>query len=447
MTVQVNAIQLSASAQPNPKLAHTGYRYRIEALPHQARKLKSLAGACRWVWNYFLHYQEDAYLAARAAGGSLPKGAFSYVRNASELTRLRKLIPWLREADITGLQQTLRDLDRAYTRFFSGEAGHPKPWHHGDDRYRVCGKASFAVDGDWVRLPKLGWLRLRKSRELPAGRVMNVSVGREGKSWFVSFCVEHKIEVGAPPRGDAVGLDLGVAQSVTTSDGEVFHFPVPSKRDEMFLRRLARQVSRKQRGSIRRRRAVDRMARRRHHHTASVRDAAHKLSTRLTSSHSEIHVEDLRLKRMTETARGSVDRPGRGVRRKASLNRSMLAQAHGEFRRQLAYKCERSGGKLILKDPAHTSQECAGCHHVAPENRPSQAAFACVKCGHRDNADRNAARVVLMRPTGGPSVAAHRGKHKTSRKGRCPDEVRTHPRDPRPTAGPTGITAKEAQAA
>ena len=442
----MNAIQLSASAQPNPKLAHTGYRYRIEVLPHQARRLNFLAGACRWVWNYFLHYREDAYLAARAAGGSLPKGAFSYVRNASELTRLRKIVPWLREADITGLQQTLRDLDGAYARFFAGKAGHPKPRIHGDDRYRVCGKASFAVDGDWVRLPKLGWLRFRKSRELPAGRVMNVSVGREGKSWFVSFCVEHRIAVGGPPPGVAVGLDLGVAQSVTTSDGEVFQLPVPNKRDEAFLCTLARQVSRKQRGSIRRRRAADRMARRRRHHADSVRDAAHKLSTRLASKHCEIHIEDLRLKRMTETARGSVDKPGRNVRCRAGLNRWMLAQAHGEFRRQLAYKCERSGAKLILKDPAHTSQECAECHHVAPENRPSQAAFACVKCGHRDNADRNAARVVLMCPAGGPSVAAHRGKRKSSRKGRCPDEVRTHPRDTWETAGPTGIPAKAAQA-
>src|SRR5271168_1140272 len=92
---------------------HTGYRYRLETPLHHGRRLGAMAGACRWVWNHFLHFREDAYLAAKAAGGSLPAGAFSYVRNAAELTRLRARLPWLCNADITGLQQTLRDLDKA----------------------------------------------------------------------------------------------------------------------------------------------------------------------------------------------------------------------------------------------------------------------------------------------------------------------------------------------
>jgi putative transposase len=431
--------------QTKPRTVHTGYRYRLEVLPHQAQRLESLAGACRWAWNHFLHYREDAYLAARAAGGALPKGAFSYVANAAEVTRLRKSLPWLKAADATGLQQTLRDLDAAYAKFFAGKCGHPRPRRRDDARYRVCGQASFGVEGDWVRLPKLGWVRFRKSRDLPAGgRILNVTVSREGAAWFVSFCVEHALAAAAVPAGEPVGLDLGVTQSVAFSDDTPsFQMRVPTKRERGFLVRLHRQVSRKAPGSVRHRKAVARLGERRAYHARCVRDDAHKLTSHLANTRREVHAEDLRLRNMTASAKGSAEAPGKNVRAKAGLNRSLLANAHAQTLRLLAYKCERSGTQLALKNPAHTSQECAECHHIAPENRPSQARFACVKCGHTDNADHNAARVILARPTGGRSVAVRRGQRKTTRNGRRPDEAQTQLRDQELSPpGSTGIPAK-----
>ena len=425
----------------------------MDPYSHQIRKLRALAGACRWAWNHFLHYREDAYLAARSAEGSLPVGAFSYVANARELTRLRRMLPWLASADITGLQQTLRDLDGAYAKFFSGEAGHPKPRHGGDDRYRVCGQASFGVDGEWVRLPKLGWVRFRRSRDMPKGaRILNITVSRERDRWGISFCAEHLLVVGEAPRGAPVGLDLGTVRSVAFSAATApFPMPVATPAEEQFGRRLARQVSRKVKGSKRRRKAEARLAKHRRHIARRVRDAAHKLTTHLATTRSEIHVEALRLRAMTASAAGTVEEPGTKVRQKARLNRKMLANAHGQTVAMLKYKCARSGAMLHFKDPAHTSQECAECHHMAPENRPSQAVFLCATCGHQDNADRNAARVVLSRPALPPPdrrVAAHRGKRKTTRKGCGPADVRTHPRDHGlPAPGSTGIPAKAAQAA
>ena len=425
----------------------TGFRYRLEALPHHERRLKALAGGCRYLWNFFLHWREDAYLAARAAGGTLPKGAFGYNWMAKELTRLRAQIPWMSDADVVGQQQTLRDLEAAYRKFFEGDAGYPQPRKHGDDRFRVCGKQSFAVHEDWVRLPKVGWIRFRKSRDIPRGQIKNVSVSREGKHWFVSFCVEHKEQTMAAPAGAPIGLDLGVAQSVTASDGRVDQMPVPDDKESSFLRRLHRHVSRKQKGSRRRRLAVERLAKHKRHIAARVRDAAHKLTSRLATTRSEIHVEDLRLRNMTASARGDAAQPGRNVRAKAGLNRSLLANAHAQTVRFLEYKCQRTGAKLIFKNPAHTSQECAECHHIDPANRPSQAVFRCVKCGHTDNADVNAARVVLSRPADGRSVAVRRGKRKSARKGARPNEAQTHLRDQDLPPGSTGIPAKAALAA
>lgn len=251
------------------------------------------------------------------------------------------------------------------------------------------------------------------------------------------------ITPGETPQGVPIGLDLGVNQSVTLSNGRSACYRVPNGRETTFLKRLARQVSRKTKGSNRRGRAQQRLANRQRYHANRVKDDAHKLSTHLAKTHSEISIEDLKLRNMTASAKGTAEEPGSNVRAKAGLNRSLLVNAHGRFAVLLAYKCQRSGVKLHFKNPAYSSQECAECHHIASENRPSQAVFRCVKCGHEDNADRNAARVILGRsPTGGRSVAARGGKHKTIRKDCSPNEARTQLRDQQLSlVGSTGIPA------
>jgi len=333
------------------------------------------------------------------------------------------MIPWLREANSVSLQQTLRDLDKAFIDFFSGTKGFPKPREHGEDHYRICGNGSFKVSDDWVRLPKMGWVRFYKSRDLPANaKIKNVSINRKCGKWFVSMCVEHIIDVKSAMNGAPVGLDLGVAQSVTFSDDTpAISMPVQTSAEERKIKRLYRQISRKQKGSKRRRKAVNRLAKINAHIVNRMTDAQHKLTTELANTRSEIHIEDLKIAKMTRSASGTVDNPGCNVKTKSALNRAMLGQAHGRMLDFLRYKCERSGAKLLFKNPAYTSQECAECHHVSHLNRSSQAVFACVKCGHKDNADHNAARVVLWRSPDGLFGAARGGS------GESPaNEPRTH---------------------
>jgi putative transposase len=405
------------------------------------------------VYNYFLRYREDAYLAATAAGGKLPPGAFSYAANCRELTRLKRFVPWLREADAVALQQALRDLDAAYTKFFEGLAGHPQPKRRGNDSFRVCGKGAFQVDNDWVKLPKIGWMRFRKSREMPAdGRILSVTVSRDEHEWYASFCVEHTLDHKAAPTGLPVGIDRGIENSVAFSDGtEPVHLPVATADERRFLKRLSRQISRKTKGSNRRRKALAHKAKVQRHYARRLLDAQHKQTTILATTRSEIHIEDLRVRNMTASAKGTLDEPGTNVRAKSGLNRSLLAQGHGEITRQLAYKCARSGAKLIFKHPAHTSQECAECHHTDSANRPSQAVFHCVACGHKDNADHNAARVILTRPALPPDRrgAARGGKRiRAAKAAHRPNETRTQLRDQAAATPPgsTRIPAKVAQA-
>ena len=131
-------------------------------------------------------------------------------------------------------------------------------------------------------------------------------------------------------------------------------------------------------------------------------------------------LEDLRIANMTTSAIGTVEEPGKNVRAKSGLNRRILDQGWGEFRRQLAYKLEWSGGTLLLVDPRDTSRTCAQCGHVSGENRQTQAAFRCVACGHAANADTNAAINILRRAGSariacGDSLLSESSKQETQR--------------------------------
>ena len=124
-------------------------------------------------------------------------------------------------------------------------------------------------------------------------------------------------------------------------------------------------------------------------------DWLHKLTTDLADRHAVIAIEDLRIKNMSASATGTVDAPGRNVRQKAGLNRGILDAAWGEFARQLTYKAEWRGGRVILVNPAYTSRTCRICGHECAENRKTQSVFACLACGHTENADVHAAKNIL----------------------------------------------------
>lgn len=218
-----------------------------------------------------------------------------------------------------------------------------------------------------------------------------------------------------------VGGDLGVANPITLSTGEMLGGAILSVREEKHLARLQRAVSRKQealrarhgrdpgaslRGleipkALRQARAKVRrfwgkILRRR-------RDMIHKITTWLVATYDVVVLEDLAVGNMTASAKGDAETPGRNVSRKASLNRKILDRAWGEFKRQLAYKLahasRRRGLKKILLrvDPAYTSQTCYRCKSKDSESRSSRSAFACTACGHVDHADINAARNIRER--------------------------------------------------
>lgn len=295
------------------------------------------------------------------------------------------------------LQQSLKNLERAYLNFFAGRTQFPRPKRRGEhDSIRF--PQGFKLDEGNARvfLPMLGWLRYRKSRAVQ-GTLKNITVSLRAGRWFVSVQTERDVEVPRPVATSAVGIDMGVARFATLSNGQHIEALSSFKRHEARLRRYQRAMSRKCRHSKNWRKAKAKVHRM-HARIANVRqDFLHKPSTELARKHALVMLEDLKISNMSRSAAGTVAAPGRNVRAETGLNKAILDQGWGEFRRQLEYKMQWVGGQVLGVEPRYTSQTCPECGMVSAENRKTQARFACVGCGHTDHAELVAANNISAR--------------------------------------------------
>ncbi|EHQ6258769.1 transposase, partial [Escherichia coli] len=302
---------------------------------------------------------------------------------------------WLKDSPSQPLQQSLKDLERAYKNFFRKRAAFPRFKKRGqNDAFRYPQGVKLDQENSRIFLPKLGWMRYRNSRQV-TGVVKNVTVSQSCGKWYISIQTESEVSTPVHPSASMIGLDAGVAKLATLSDGTVFG-PVNSfQKNQKTLARLQRQLSRKVKFSNnwqKQKRKIQRL----HSRIANIRrDYLHKVTTTVSKNHAMIVIEDLKVSNMSKSAAGTVSQPGRNVRAKSGLNRSILDQGWYEMRRQLEYKQLWSGGQVLAVPPAYTSQRCACCGHTAKENRLSQSQFRCQVCGYTANADVNGARNIL----------------------------------------------------
>ena len=355
--------------------------------------MRRFAGACRFVFNKALALQKERHERGEKKLG--------YAGLCKMLTEWRNSTetPWLKDAPVHPLQQSLNDLERAYRNFFEKRAGFPRFKKKGvSDSFRYPDPKQIKLDqgNSRIFLPKLGWLRYRNSREV-LGTVKNVTVSLSGGKWFVSIQTEREVAQPVPQSTTAVGIDMGIARFATLSDG-TFYAPLNSfRRHEKALRKAQQALSRKVKFSNNWRKAKARVQRI-HARIANVRrDYLHKCSTAISKNHALVCIEDLRVRNMSKSAAGTLDNPGKNVRAKSGLNKSILDQGWFEFRRQLDYKLAWSGGLLITVPPQNTSRTCPCCGHVSADNRRTQTRFRCMECGFEEHADVVGAINILSR--------------------------------------------------
>ena len=380
-----------------PKYALTMKRlqaFKFELMPNgeQIRAMRQFAGACRYVFNKALAEQK-----ARRERGEKHLGRTDLCKLITAW-RNDSATAWLADAPVHPLQQSLKDLQAAYSNFFAKRADFPcfkKKGKHASFRYPDPKQFKIEQGNDRLFLPKLGWLRYRNSREI-LGSVKNITVSQDHGKWFVSLQTEREVERPVP-QGEAIGVDVGIARFATFSDGRFIEPLNSGRRHQGALRKAQRSLSRKTKFSSNWKKAKAKVQRIQARIGNCRKDFLHKATTTISKNHAMVCIEDLQVGNMSKSAAGTVEAPGKQVKAKSGLNRSILDQGWYEFRRQLDYKTAWNGGCLIAVPPHNTSRTCPCCGHVDQANRTSQARFECLSCGYRNHADVVGAINVLER--------------------------------------------------
>lgn len=400
------------------KQANAAARFRLYPTADQAVRLTAWAHTCRAIWNTALVQRIWAYESAQRV-------TLNYVTQGRDFTAARREHPWLQDLPADCGHRVLRQLDAAYANFWDRDnaAGFPRFKKKSQQpgvaflgpTVRVR-RVSRRIGQ--VRLPKLGWVRFRLSRQLDPASIRNATVKRDGLGWHVAFGVHLPDASGRPAAGESVGIDVGIACSVfVSSEHEPRQRPATLTPEEKtratgLERRKARQIryAKKHAGgrySNRLRGTLASLASLKARQARRRADWNHKLTSDLAKNHGFIAVEDLKVSNMVRSAKGTVELPGKKVRQKAGLNRSISDQGWRQIRRQLEYKARRHGGVVVAVPAAGTSQTCRACGvRDATSRQGCGRLFACVHCGHTEHADRNAALNILDR---GLSAAGRAG--------------------------------------
>lgn len=379
------------------------YKFLLRPTSRQVSALEACLEDTRQLYNAALEERREAWRMRR-------KSVTFYSQDA-QLKEIRAADPeqygrW----SFTCERAAIRRLDRAFKAFFRRVKAGEKP---GYPRFKGRGWWGSVEwpEGDgakWdsvahptvtrVRLQGVGHVRVHQHRPVK-GTVKTITAKREGKRWYVVLSCDDVPAEPMEPTGAAVGIDMGVASFLTASDG--VHVPNPRHLAASADRLAAaqRKLSRKKRGSNRRRKAVARVAALHGKVRRQRLDHAHKTALALVRDHDVIAHEALQVANMTRRPRPRQAEDGTFLPNRAAaksgLNRSINDAGWGVFLEILRAKAESAGRVVIEVNPAFTSQRCAECGHTAAGNRVSQAAFRCLSCGHEAHADVNAAVNIL----------------------------------------------------
>lgn len=353
--------------------------------------LKEHCGQARFVYNQGLAQREALTKEERDNGKRV-----NLATQCRDLAKLRKELDWLGTGSSVVQQGALRDLDRAFKNFFEGFADHPvfkkrSKTDLGGFVIRDVSVRRLNKRNAEVLIPKLGYVRFRISvKWAEIQQATSARITCRNNRWHVSFVTPPK------PKKDigqgVVGIDRGVTITVMTSDGQKFQAPKADKQQARY-EKLQRVLSTKAKGSVNRKKILDKMANVRFESGNHRKDWVEKTTTYLAEKYETVVLEDLKVKNMTKRVAPKKGEQGNyipnGQAAKSGLNKAILGSSWGALKTRLSDKTT-----VVLCPPAYTSQRCSECGHTESENRKKQAEFICIRCGHSENADLNAAKNI-----------------------------------------------------
>jgi len=334
----------------------------------QEQYFRQACGIARFTWNWALAKWKSQYFEGFKPSAFELKKQFNAVKPIE--------FPWMYEVTKYASQQPFIYLQAAFHRFFQGTSRYPqfkKKGHH--DSFYI-GNDHIKLDGKRIKLPKLGWVKMREGLRF-SGKVISATVSRVANKWFVSLNVELSQNHKSGDSQAGVGVDLGIKKLATLSNGETFEAPKPLKHFIKKLKRLQRSLSRRVKNSQNRQKVKQTIASLHAKITNIRKDSLHKLTSHLTVHFAEIVIEDLNVKGMLSNHK---------------LSRAIADIGFYEFRRQLEYKSKYKGNYLLIADRWFpSSKNCSNCGQKKEELKLSERVFHCSACGYEKDRDLNAA--------------------------------------------------------
>ncbi len=333
----------------------------------QEQYFRCAAGVARFVWNWALAQWKELYESGEKSNAQQLKKVWNLMK--------RDEYPWVYEVAKNVNQQPFANLQKAFQRFFKGEAGYPNFKRKGIHDSFYVSNDKLKVDGKRLYVPRLGWVKMREALRFE-GKILGATLSREADRWFVSM----QVDVGAYARERSdegiVGVDVGVTTLATLSTGEKIESPRPLQNLLRRLKRQQRRVSKKNKGSHNRDKAVQKLARL-HRRIKNVRhDTLHKLTAKLTSENQVVTIEDLHVK---------------GMMANHALAQAVSDMGFHELRRQLGYKAALTGTQVVVADRWFpSSKTCSQCGTIHQNLTLSHRTLHC-DCGLSIDRDYNAA--------------------------------------------------------